>query len=189
MTTRLGIVRSRRKVGKSRGKWERMIILMGLLIGSRNEAVSAMKVQANRNGGTGSRSLVTRTYTIGVRIKAVASFERTIEIKDPNRKTFRKRPAALLPASWAAFTANQSKKQAASARADSPIIPRKKRNVFQSLIRVEIASPGEISPRMRRRAAPAKAMTASFHRNGRVMIPAIVNIPTEAVSQVLTKSE
>src|SRR5580704_3225808 len=105
MTARLGKNKRRRKVIKSRGKRDRMMMLIGLLIGSKKEAVSAINVQAKRKGRTGNFNLVTRTYTIGVKIRAVASLERNIEIRLPRRKTFKKRRAALLPANRAACTA------------------------------------------------------------------------------------
>src|SRR5258708_20013573 len=97
MTTRLGRKRRRTKVHRSSGNREIMMTLIGLLTGSRKEAVSAIKVQANRCGRTGNRSLVTRTYTIGVKIRAVASLESTIQIKDPPRKTLTKTQAPLFP--------------------------------------------------------------------------------------------
>jgi hypothetical protein len=48
ITTRLGRNRRRRKVKRSSGNRERIMMLIGLLRGSKKEAVSAMKVQANR---------------------------------------------------------------------------------------------------------------------------------------------
>jgi len=79
-----------------------MMMFIGLLTGSRNEALSAMKVQAKRNGSTGSLRRVTRLYTIGVKISAVASFERNMEIKLPSRNVFKKRHSALFLESRAA---------------------------------------------------------------------------------------
>src|ERR1019366_2274908 len=92
----------RKKVNRSSGKREVTIILIGLLTGSKNDAVSAMNVQAKRKGRMGKRSRVTSVYTIGVRIKAVASLERNIEIRHPSRNVFRNRRCALLPARRAA---------------------------------------------------------------------------------------
>jgi hypothetical protein len=48
MTTRLGRSKRRRKVHRSRGNRERIMILIGLEIGRRKEAVSAINVQANK---------------------------------------------------------------------------------------------------------------------------------------------
>jgi len=48
ITTKLGSNRRRRNVLRSSGNRERIMMLMGLEIGSRNEAVSAMNVQAKR---------------------------------------------------------------------------------------------------------------------------------------------
>jgi hypothetical protein len=61
MTARLGKNKRRRKVIKSSGKCDRMMMLIGLLIGNKKEAVSAINVQANRKGRTGNFNLVTRT--------------------------------------------------------------------------------------------------------------------------------
>src|SRR5690349_19778683 len=120
---------------------------MGLLTGSKNDAVSATNVQANRNGSTGSRSRVTRLYIMGVKIRAVASFERNIEMRLPRRKVFRNRRRELFPESRAAWNANQSNNPAASASADRLIIPRKNRKVFQSFSNTVPASTGLIRPR------------------------------------------
>jgi hypothetical protein len=91
---------------------------------------------------------------------------------------------ALWPASRAACTASQSNNPAASARADMPIIPRKKRKVFQSRIKVEKASAGAINPRRSRTTAPTIAIMASFQRNGRVIIPIRVASPIKQVRLV-----
>ena len=59
MTSRAGKNRRRRNVQRSRWNVVRTIILIGLLTGNRNEAVSAIKVQAKRKGSTGRRRRVT----------------------------------------------------------------------------------------------------------------------------------
>src|SRR6266849_4547141 len=97
ITTMLGMNRRRRNVHRSSGKVDRTMMLMGLLTGSKNEAVSAMKVQANRKGKTGSLRRVVRLYTIGVKKRAVASLEKNMEIRLPRRKVFKKSRRALLP--------------------------------------------------------------------------------------------
>jgi hypothetical protein len=48
ITTRLGRNRNRIKVKRSNGNREIMMMLIGLLTGRRKDAVSAIKVQANR---------------------------------------------------------------------------------------------------------------------------------------------
>src|SRR6266849_9159606 len=163
ITTRLGKNSKRRNVQRSSRNVERTIILMGLLTGNKNDAVSAIKVHAKRKGSTGRRRRVTNVYTIGVRISAVASFERIIEIRLPKIKVLSNKRRGLPPARLAALAANQSNKPAASARADKDIMPRKKKKMFQSLRSTVSASSGLISPRMRRSNAPASAIRASSH--------------------------
>src|SRR5207249_2414073 len=107
-----------------RWKVVRTMILMGLLTGRRNEAVSAMKVHAKRKGNTGRRSLVTNVYTMGVKINAVASLERTMEMRVPRRNVFRNNRLELPPARFAACAASQSNNPAASTSADKAIMPR-----------------------------------------------------------------
>ena len=60
MTSKPGKNRRRRNVQRSRWNVVRTIMLIGLLTGNKNEAVSAMKVQAKRKGSTGRRRRVTR---------------------------------------------------------------------------------------------------------------------------------
>src|SRR6266516_7771510 len=147
----------RRKVSKPRGNWEVTRMLMGLLTGNKKEALSAMKVHANRYGSTGSVSRVTKLYTIGVKMKAVASLESSMEMRLPSRKVLKKRRRELLPESRAAWTASQSKSPAASASAARLIIPRKKKKVFQSRSKVARASLGLRRPRRSRAPAPVSA--------------------------------
>jgi hypothetical protein len=106
----------------------------------------------------------------------------------PYGQTSRTKAGQLSLADRAAWMANQSNKPAVSARAEIPIMPRKKKNAFHSRSRVASASEGLISPRIRRMQAPPIAMTASFHRNGRVMMPISVRIPTRQVSKVFVNS-
>src|SRR5437667_10553701 len=61
MQNRLGRIKKRKKVPRPPPKTFNTRILIGLLTGSRNEAVSAMNVQANRKGKGDKRRRVTRT--------------------------------------------------------------------------------------------------------------------------------
>src|SRR6266852_5308984 len=171
ITTMLGTNRRRRNVHRSRGNVDRTMMLMGLLTGSKNEAVSAMKVQAKRYGKTGNLRRVVRLYTIGVKMRAVASLEKNMEIRLPRRKVFKKSRRALLPERLVTQAASQSKNPAVSASAERLIMPRKKKNVFQSCTRVKNAFAGVISPRRMSSPAPARAMMASFVFQGRNMTP------------------
>ena len=87
MQNRLGRNRYRKNVGNPLPKVLRTRILIGLPTGKRKEAVSAMNVQANIKGMTGNRRRVTRAYTTGVRINAVASFDRNAVMTVPAAKT------------------------------------------------------------------------------------------------------
>src|SRR5579883_1607348 len=125
---------------------------------------------------------------MGVRIRAVASLERIIEIRAPSRKTFKYSSEALFFAKRAACAASQSNRPASSANAERPIMPRKKRKVFHWESRVARASSGAISPRMSSKAAPASATSASFHWNGRSIMPTSVRIAMSEVRSVLVRT-
>lgn len=111
---------------------------------------------------------------MGVRMRAVASFERIIEIKQPSKKVFSSKRRELPAESPAALAASQSKRPAASAMAESVIMPRKKKKIFQSPSRTVRASSGAINPSSSSRAAPPSAILASSSLNGRSMMPTSV---------------
>ena len=131
---------------------------------------------------------MTRLYTIGVKIRAVASLESSIEMRLPSRKVLKKRRRELLPESRAACTANQSKSPAVSASAARLIMPRKKKKVFQSCSRVARASPGLRRPRRSSNPAPVSAVMASLTFHGRSMIPRRVSKVMSEMSTVLVSA-
>jgi hypothetical protein len=100
-------------------------------------------------------------------------------------KVFRKRRRELFLESRAAWNASQSKSPAASANAERLIMPRKNRKVFQSLRSTVTASTGVMRPMISRSPAPAIAIMASFHLNGRTMMPIRVRIAMKNVRNVL----
>src|SRR5438046_2515867 len=120
---------------------------------------------------------------MGVKMRAVASLESSIEMRLPRRKVLKKRRRELFPERRAAWTANQSKSPAASASVERLIIPRKKKKVFQSLNKVARATPGLSRPRTRRSPAPVSAMMASLILYGRIIIPSSVR---SAISEIRT---
>jgi hypothetical protein len=99
---------------------------VGLLTGSKNDAVSAMNVQANIKGSTRSRSRVTKVYAMGVNISAVASLERNMVVRVPRAKTPTYRRKPLPPEALAMRVAQRSKTPAWSASAAMVMRPRKK---------------------------------------------------------------
>ena len=122
---------------------------------------------------------------MGVKIRAVASLERTIVIPLPKRKVLSRRSFELPLASRADCAANQSKRPAASASAERDIMPRKKKKVFQSPVSVVRASRGLMRPMIRSSAAPTTAIIASFNLNGRTIMPISVNKAISEMSSIL----